>query len=49
MKVWLFYRLVIKALVFVGIKSNEKANSAAKSVLDLQMVTVGVPYLDFLI
>ena len=31
----------------VGIKGNEKADSAAKSALDLPHAEVGVPYTDF--
>ena len=31
----------------IGIKGNEKADSAAKSALDLRHAKVGVPYNDF--
>ena len=31
----------------IGIKGNEKADSAAKSALDLPCAKVGVPYTDF--
>ena len=48
-----FLNIANKDIIFcwvpshVGIKSNEKADSAAKSALDLPHAQVGVPYTDF--
>ena len=41
-----FYILLIKTF-FWGIRGNQKADSTAKSALDLPRVKVGVPYTDF--
>ena len=48
-----FLNIAKKDIVFcwlpshTGIKGNEKADSAAKSALDLPRAKVGVPYTDF--
>ena len=42
-----FLNISKKSLLFVGIKGNEKVDSAAKSALDLSRAKVGVPYTDF--
>ena len=42
-----FKILSIKTLFCVGIMGNGKADSAAKSALNLSCVKIGVPYTDF--